>query len=215
MTLIAVFQVKNCALVASDLMLTYIPQDQITLPVAQQKRETFISQKFRRIANGDYLAFSGRINTDEYASIHRKSLEELLRSSLIADGTVRSDTLSQIYYSSIRNAQLYVGETDEQLRIVEEGQPYASCADREHAEAVVELAGEMRSKAKKFNVFFLRQLSEAYLKYVKRVEREASTFAGYISHIVTPGKMEVCHKHIGQKLYQCKEARLSTEGLSF
>ena len=55
MTLIAVFQGRKCALIASDLMHRFAESDQLHLSPEKREWITLASDKFRKTAAGDYL----------------------------------------------------------------------------------------------------------------------------------------------------------------
>lgn len=210
MTLIVVFQGKKCALLASDLQVRFAEKNQLILPVSPRTYKTFISEKFRRLPNGDYLAFNGRLNSQEYSVIASKSLDELLSVPLVNDHSIRDDQDLVTFYASISNAQLYAAHFTQPLTAAQRGQPFAGADEIQNAHDLMDITEKFR-KGKKFDKEFLRQLSAKYEKYFLDAERTTDSFGGFASYIVSPGKIRILTKNIG-KLEGCEEGYLDVGG---
>ncbi|MBI2549333.1 hypothetical protein HYW21_08340 [Candidatus Woesearchaeota archaeon] len=210
MTLIAVFQGKKCALLASDLQVRFAEENQLALPVELRTYKTLISEKFRKLPNGDYLAFNGRLNLQEYSVLASKSLDELLSVPLVHEPSIRNDQDLVIFYASIPDAQLYAAHFTQPLTAAQRGQPFAGADEIQHAHNLMDITEKFR-RGKKFDKEFLRQLSAKYERYFLDAERNTDSFGGFTSYIVSPRKIRPLTRNLG-KLEGCQEAYLDTEG---
>lgn len=213
MTLIAVFQGKNCALLASDLQLRFAKEDQFTSSPSRSSYHTFISEKFRALPNGDYFGFNGRLNSQEYAHIVSKSFQELRTAPLARDPTIRTDQELIIFYASISEAQVYAARSTQSLIAAKRGQPFAACDRIEHAYNLMRITAGLQGH-QKWNKDALRELSAEYEKYFLAAERNTDYFGGYVSYLISPGKIRRITKNPG-KLEGCLEARTELDGRVF
>lgn len=213
MTFIAVFQGKKCALVASDLMHKFSSSDQLQLPYEKRNIITLVSDKFRRNVVGDYLAFNGRLNTQEYAALCSKSLEELTAVGLKHDEGFRKDYPLTAFYASIHDAQLYAADLyHDPLIPFERGRASASCGTSyQYPQELMDLTRRIRSGTRIFDKDFLERLSAEYEKYFIGHENGTDDFGGYVAHIITPRKMRIHSRNLG-KLEGCEEAQFLPNG---
>ncbi len=213
MTLITVFQGKNCALLASDLQLRFAEESQVTSPPSRQNYRTFISEKFRELPNGDYLGINGRLSSQEYSCIVSKSFQELKTTLLARDPLIRNDQELMILYASISDARVYAARSTHPLLAAQRGQPFAACDRIEYASSLMEITARLR-EGKKWDKEFLRELSAQYERYFLNAEKSTDCFGGYVSYLVSPGKIRRITKNPG-KLKDCLEARMGLNGSVF
>ena len=216
MTLIAVFQGRKCALIASDLMHRFAESDQLHLSPEKREWITLASDKFRKTAAGDYLAFNGRLNTEESARLYSKSLDELVTVGLKHDEGFRKDYPLTAFYASIHDAQLYAADLYlDPLISFEGGRASASCGTSyRHSQELMGITKRIRSGTRIFDKEFLERLSREYEKYFIEHEKGTDDFGGYVAHIITPRKMRVHSRNLG-KLEGCKEARILPNGEAY
>ena len=212
MTLIVTFQGKKCALLASDLLLRFIPQDQLSLPPADRHPIALLAEKFRPVASGDYMAWNGQLNQVEMSALNGKTLEELTSSRLTEDLRFRADSSLTLFYASLAQAQVYAGDLSTPLFPLNRGQPMASCDQMESSQALMEITESMLRRSRKYNVEFLRDLSTEYQRYVLGHENSTNAFGGYVSYILKPGKIRLHSKVLG-KLQGLPEAHVREDGL--
>lgn len=213
MTLMAVFQGKKCALLASDTMVRFADESQMNLALSERKYNTFISEKFRMLPNGDYFGFNGNLKTEEYSVIASKSLEELLILPLASDPLIRTNRSLTLFYASVSAAQVYAADFTQPLSAAERGQLFVSGGEATHSQDIADLTGKFR-RGKKFDKDFLRELSAQYEKYFLGAEKTTDCFGGYASYIVSPGKIRMLTKRLG-KLNGCPEAQMDLDGSFF
>jgi len=215
MTIIATFQGDNCALVASDLMFrTPTAKYQSTLPLELRTLDTFVSVKFRKRDEGDYIAFGGSIGPIEGILLHELPLDYLLEIPVKEHPWIRkedqywmkeedtnwkrSNELNfSIYYAAIAEAQLYTGKCDEPLVVAKKGQAYIYGLPEE-INVLEDITQNLCSGISQYNVNFLKELSNHYEKYLIEAEKSADNIGGYHSHIITPGEILTYRKNLGK-----------------
>lgn len=212
MTLIVVFQGKKCALLASDLQVRFAEEDQLVLPVSRRTYKTLISEKFRQLRNGDYLAFYGRLNSQEQFVLASKNLDELLARPVVDESAIRKNLDVLIFYASISDAQIYAAHYTQTLTAAQRGQPFAVAEDTQHAHDLTDITKMLR-RGRKYDKEFLIELSAKYERYFLDAERNTDSFGGFASYIVSPGKIRRITRNHG-KLEGCQEAYIDVEGLA-
>lgn len=213
MTLIATFQGKNCALLASDMQVKFIEQDQHLLPVLKRKVRTLVAEKFRKLPNGDYLAYNGSLNSQEIGLLNSKSLLELVSRPLVSDPLFRKDLELIFFYVSTSRAQIYAAHYTQPLIAAQPGQPFIAGDEPEHVNQLIDLTDKFR-RNRKYNPNFLRELSRLYERYFLSAEEKTDNFGGFTSAIVSPEGIEVLVRNPG-KLQSCPEAKVGLDGIVY
>ena len=213
MTLLAGFQGKNCALVASDLMVGHYAPDQLHLPLDQRVATYFISEKFRQLPNGDYLAFNGALNFQEERYLYRQTLSQMRSVPLESDQNIRQNHHPELIYVSIGDNQLYYRQLRERIKSFYRGQPIFFMHDQIRGKELLEMTTSLMERRNgKYDVMFLEELSRLWENFILSIEQHDNSFGGYSSHIFSQRRIRALSIKIG-KLEGIPELRVSDEGL--
>ena len=203
MTLISVFQGKRCALLVSDLQVQFVAPG--------KPPQLLIVTKFRRLPNGDYLAYNGRLNSDEYSVLMQKPLETLIAEPLAADPRFRTDQPMAMFYAQRSTAQLYAGDLHTPLFPLLRGQPMCSADEGVHSQRLVALTSRFLQSHQNYHRDALRELSEEYRAYYLGAEAMTTSFGGFESYLLYPGKFKRIDRAVS-KLRGNLEAHVDTAG---
>ena len=214
MTLLIAFQGKNCALMASDLLVEHVSREHLALPPNQRTYVKVLCEKVRTTRHGDYMAYSGSLNSDENRHVYGKSLADLLARPPWDDADVRSNVLASLFFASFREAQLFVGTPTVPFGPVTREQPFwcTPVADSSISSDLSGVTGGLMNATVRRDRGFLRELSHAWGEEVLRAEGAAESFAGYASYLFSPGKVRRLTRRPGI-LKGCPEGRVNNEGL--
>lgn len=213
-TLLIAFQGRNCALLASDLLVDFVTREQLALPPDQRAYLKVLCQKVRPTCNGDYMAYSGTLNSDENRHVYGKSLADLLARPPWEDPDVRPNVFASLFYASFRDAQLYVGTPTVPFGSVTREHPFwcTPVADSSVSSDLSGVTGSLMNATVRRDRGFLRELSYAWGEEVLRAEGAAESFGGYASYLFLPGKVTRLTRRPGI-LKGCPEGWVNKEGL--
>ena len=183
------------------------------LPLDQRVATYFISEKFRQIPNGDYLAFNGILNFQEEEYLYRRTLGQLRLAPLELDQNIRQNHHPELAYISIGNDQLYYRQLQERIKPFYRGQAVFFMHDQIRGKELLEMTVSLMERRNgKYNVIFLEELSRLWESFILSIEPYDRSFGGYSSHLISQRRIRTLSRKLG-KLEGLPELRISDEGL--